>query len=108
MGSKVINISLPESLLSMIDSVANKESRTRSEFFREAARRYIEEFLQRMSNFPAGHKFTISELRQMLEAERSGGRGKITMKARRAIRRVKRSMRHKKTATENLRDETTE
>lgn len=43
MGSKIINISLPEPLLSVIDEVATQENRTRSEFFREAARRYIEE-----------------------------------------------------------------
>ncbi|MCD6385552.1 hypothetical protein J7M23_07205, partial [Candidatus Sumerlaeota bacterium] len=77
-------------------AVASKESRTRSEFFREAARRYIEEFSRKMSSLPSAHKYTIGELRQMLEAERlSSGKG-ITMKARRAIRRVKKRIRHKR------------
>lgn len=42
MASRVINISLPEELLREIERVAKRERRTRSEFFREAARRYIE------------------------------------------------------------------
>lgn len=42
MASRVINISLPEELLKEVDRVARKERRTRSEFFREAARRYLE------------------------------------------------------------------
>ena len=86
MGSKIVNISLPESLLDLIDAVADEESRTRSEFFREAARRYIEEFTHKMSTLPPGHKFTITELRHMLEEERRGS-GAFGMKARRAIRR---------------------
>lgn len=95
MGSKIVNISLPESLLSLIDAVADRESRTRSEFFREAARRYIEEFARKMSSLPTGHKYSITELRQMLEAERLGGGKGFSMKARRAIRRMKKSIRHK-------------
>jgi len=42
MASRVINISLPEGLLKEIDKRARRERRTRSEFFREAARRYLE------------------------------------------------------------------
>lgn len=42
MASRVINISLPEELLREVDQVARRERRTRSEFFREAARRYLE------------------------------------------------------------------
>jgi len=41
-SAKVINISLPEELLTEIDEFAQLERRTRSEFFREAARQYIE------------------------------------------------------------------
>lgn len=41
-SAKVINISLPEELLGEIDEFAKLERRTRSEFFREAARQYIE------------------------------------------------------------------
>ena len=42
MSAKVINISLPEDLLREIDEAARSDSRTRSEFFREAARTYME------------------------------------------------------------------
>lgn len=42
MATKVINISLPQELLAEIDRLARKEGRTRSELFREAARRYLE------------------------------------------------------------------
>ena len=41
MRSKIINISLPEALLNKVDESAKKESRTRSEFFREAVRTQI-------------------------------------------------------------------
>lgn len=42
MPSKVINITLPERLLQQIDRAAKQEERSRSEFFREAVRRYLE------------------------------------------------------------------
>ncbi|MBW1701271.1 MAG: ribbon-helix-helix protein, CopG family [Deltaproteobacteria bacterium] len=42
MSTTTVNISFQESLLSDIDKVARKESRTRSELLREAARMYIE------------------------------------------------------------------
>ena len=42
MSTTTVNISFQESLLSDIDTVARKESRTRSELLREAARMYIE------------------------------------------------------------------
>lgn len=41
MRSKVVPISLPESLLDEADKLAKKESRSRSEFFREAIRAQI-------------------------------------------------------------------
>jgi metal-responsive CopG/Arc/MetJ family transcriptional regulator len=43
MPSKVINISLPEELLKEVDQLARLEKRTRSELFREAVRRYIQQ-----------------------------------------------------------------
>lgn len=43
MRSKVVPISLPESLLDEIDQVAESESRTRSELMREATRSYLTE-----------------------------------------------------------------
>ena len=100
MASKIVNISLPESLLSLIDAVADTESRTRSEFFREAARRYIEEFTAKMSSLHGGHKYTIAELRHMLEEERQSSRKGFGMKARRAIRRVKKRIRTRKKKSE--------
>lgn len=42
MSTTTVNISFQESLLSSIDKVARKESRTRSDLLREAARMYIE------------------------------------------------------------------
>ena len=41
MRSKIINISLPEPLLKEIDKSATREARTRSDFFRQAARSYL-------------------------------------------------------------------
>lgn len=41
MRTKIINISLPDRLLSDADKLARKEYRTRSELFREALRSYI-------------------------------------------------------------------
>ncbi len=41
MRSKVVPISLPQSLLDEADKLAKKESRSRSEFFREAIRAQI-------------------------------------------------------------------
>ena len=43
MASKVVNISLPEELLAEVDDLAHREKRSRSELFREAGRRYLEE-----------------------------------------------------------------
>ena len=41
MKTKIINISIPGSLLSDADKLAEKEYRTRSDLFREALRSYI-------------------------------------------------------------------
>ncbi len=100
MSSKIVNISLPESLLSLIDAVADEESRTRSEFFREAARRYIDDFMKKMGTPSSGHKPSIAELRHRLEEERQSHRNVFSTRARRAIRNVKRRMRQKKIKSE--------
>lgn len=42
-----IMVSIPEGLLKTIDAVAKAEHRSRSEFFREAARVYIEQGMMR-------------------------------------------------------------
>jgi CopG family transcriptional regulator/antitoxin EndoAI len=41
--SKIVTISLHPELLEEVERLAKEEKRTRSEFFREAIRRYIEE-----------------------------------------------------------------
>ena len=41
METQIVNISLPKSLLSAADKRAEKEFRSRSEFFREAIRTYL-------------------------------------------------------------------
>ncbi|MBD3233072.1 MAG: ribbon-helix-helix protein, CopG family [candidate division Zixibacteria bacterium] len=40
---KVLSISIPPQLLTKVESWAKKENRTKSEFLREAIRKYIEE-----------------------------------------------------------------
>jgi len=42
MRTVTVNISFQDSLLAEIDAEAKRESRTRSEFLREAARVYVE------------------------------------------------------------------
>lgn len=41
MDAQIVNISLPARLLQLIDKVAEKEARSRSELFREAIRSYV-------------------------------------------------------------------
>lgn len=41
MDGQIINISLPGKLLALVDKVAEKEARSRSELFREAIRSYV-------------------------------------------------------------------
>lgn len=41
MDAQIINISLPAKLLLLVDKVAEKEARSRSELFREAIRSYV-------------------------------------------------------------------
>lgn len=43
MASRIINMTVPEDLLREADELAQAEGRTRSELFREAVRRYVEE-----------------------------------------------------------------
>lgn len=42
MGSKTLNIVLPEELLKQTDALAKKEFRNRSELIREALRQYVQ------------------------------------------------------------------
>lgn len=41
MDAQIVNISLPAKLLQLVDKVAEKEARSRSELFREAIRSYV-------------------------------------------------------------------
>lgn len=41
MDTHIVNISIPAKLLSLVDKVAEKEARSRSELFREAVRSYV-------------------------------------------------------------------
>lgn len=43
MASRIVNMTIPEELLKEVDAVAQDEGRTRSELFREAVRRYVQE-----------------------------------------------------------------
>ncbi len=54
MGTATVNIAFQESLLREIDQVAKEESRSRSEFLREAARAYIQRKRRWASVFALG------------------------------------------------------
>lgn len=41
--SKILTLSLPPEMAKQVDEITKEEGRTRSELFREALRRYIEE-----------------------------------------------------------------
>lgn len=43
MPSRIINMTVPEELIKEVDEVAKVEGRTRSELFREAVSRYVQE-----------------------------------------------------------------
>lgn len=56
MSVQTINISLPKKLLVEVDKQAKKESRSRSEFLREAARIYLRRFTAWDEIFKYGRK----------------------------------------------------
>jgi predicted transcriptional regulator len=60
MGTKTVNIAFHESLLREIDRVARMESRSRSEFLREAARVYIQRKKRWASVFAMGQEIAES------------------------------------------------
>jgi Arc/MetJ-type ribon-helix-helix transcriptional regulator len=93
MDTKIINISIPKQLLEMIDEVADAESRTRSEFFREAARHYMAEMKERFHASRAGtflERFDKDEFLRWFEEYRQ---------KRRVVRRAKRIFKHRKSRT---------
>lgn len=67
MGTVTVNISFKDSLLAEIDAEANKESRSRSELLREAARTYIRRQRQWDKVFSLGDE--ISRREKLTEAE---------------------------------------
>jgi len=60
MSTKTVNIAFKESLLREIDRVARMESRSRSEFLREAARVYIQRKKRWASVFAMGREIAES------------------------------------------------
>ena len=67
MGNITVNITFQDSLLAEIDAEANKESRSRSELLREAARSYIRRQRQWDTIFSLGDK--ISRRENLTEAD---------------------------------------
>jgi CopG family transcriptional regulator/antitoxin EndoAI len=61
MSNVTVNISFQDSLLAEIDAEANRESRSRSELLREAARSYIRRQRQWDSIFALGDNITKNE-----------------------------------------------
>jgi len=67
MSNVTVNISFQDSLLKEIDAEANRQSRSRSELLREAARSYIRRQRQWDAIFALGD--TISRGEQLTEAD---------------------------------------
>ena len=61
MGIKTVNIAFQESLLREIDEVAKMESRSRSDFLREAARSYISRKQRWINIFAMGAEIAARE-----------------------------------------------
>lgn len=76
MGSKTVNISFEDSLLKDIDAEAKRESRSRSELLREAARLYVRRQRQWDDVFALGDRqtarlgLTEADVEQEIRAER--------------------------------------
>ena len=61
MGNVTVNISFNDSLLAKIDEAAKRESRSRSELLREAARTYVRRQRQWDTVFELGDRITKRE-----------------------------------------------
>jgi len=70
MSTSTVNIAFQKDLLREIDQVAGKESRSRSEFLREAARAYIERKRRWSSIFEMGRG--IAEAKNLTPEDVSG------------------------------------
>lgn len=81
MSISTVNISFEKCLLSEIDMVAEKESRTRSELIREAARMYIErknkwkDIFSSSDAYFKGKNFGELEVREEIRQYRRGKKG---------------------------------
>lgn len=71
MGNVTVNISFQDSLLAEIDAEATRESRSRSELLREAARSYIRRQRQWDAVFTLGDAITGSERLTEADVERA-------------------------------------
>jgi len=71
MGNVTVNISFQDSLLAEIDAEATRESRSRSELLREAARSYIRRQKQWDAVFTLGDTITGSERLTEADVERA-------------------------------------
>jgi metal-responsive CopG/Arc/MetJ family transcriptional regulator len=82
MSTTTVNISFQKALLSDIDTVARKESRSRSELLREAARMYIERRKRWDEIFAYGesraveNKLTEADVEREIAASRKNRRQK--------------------------------
>ena len=61
MSTTTVNIAFQKTLLSAIDRAARAESRSRSEFLREAARAYIQRKQRWSELFTMGHEVAIAK-----------------------------------------------
>ena len=71
MGNVTVNISFQDSLLAEIDAEATRESRSRSELLRDAARSYIRRQKQWDAVFTLGDTITGSERLTEADVERA-------------------------------------
>ncbi len=82
MSGSTVNISFQEELLGQIDDVARRESRSRSELIREAARLYLERKRRWQGLFDlgskAGAKVKLTEVDLVAEIKDVRKRGKVT------------------------------
>ncbi|MGI5868179.1 MAG: CopG family ribbon-helix-helix protein [Kiritimatiellia bacterium] len=70
MGTSTVNIAFPTDFLKEIDDMAAQESRSRSEFLREAARAYIERKRRWSSIFALGQSVAKANMLVAEDVER--------------------------------------
>jgi len=75
--SKILSLSLPPDLPREVERVAKKEGRTRSELFREAVRRYLQdrrwaELRQYGASQARKFRLTEADVEPLIAADRAG------------------------------------